>query len=119
MLLNDFFYVVEEAVTPERIVATIKLNSSHQIYLAHFPGNPVTPGVVQIQIVKEILQAAFNKKLQLLSMSRCKFLSILNPVATPTIIIEADIAKEEGKIKVNAAGRNNETTYFKLSAVYQ
>ena len=33
----------------------IRLNPDHEIYRAHFPGNPITPGVCIVQIISEVL----------------------------------------------------------------
>ena len=32
----------------------LQLHPEHEIYQAHFPGNPITPGVCQVQIVAEL-----------------------------------------------------------------
>ncbi|MBK5286048.1 MAG: 3-hydroxyacyl-ACP dehydratase [Bacteroidia bacterium] len=119
MLLNFFFEILETNYTGEQLISVIKLNPKHEIFDGHFPGNPVTPGVVQIQIVKEILDNYYKRELKLISMSRCKFLKILNPNATPVLTIRIEISREDDLIKAHATGRDNESTYFKLNAAYQ
>jgi 3-hydroxyacyl-[acyl-carrier-protein] dehydratase len=116
MLLNDFFEIVELSLAGNKIISRIKLNAAHKIYAGHFPGNPITPGVVQIQIVKEILEHVHKKELRLAAMSRCKFLKILNPDQTPFITI--DIAVSENPLQVSVSGIENEEIYFKLSAQF-
>jgi len=119
MLLNDFFEIIEIHNTSVKVISKIKLNLTHKIFLGHFPNNPITPGVVLIQIVKEILENCCNKELQLIKMSRCKFLKILNPNETPIVIVHINISVIENIIKADAFGRENENIFFKLSAVYQ
>ncbi|MBC7864936.1 MAG: 3-hydroxyacyl-ACP dehydratase [Bacteroidia bacterium] len=116
MLINDLFEIIEISHTGNKIISKIKLNAAHKIYGGHFPGNPITPGVVQIEIVKEILESVYKKELKLSSMSRCKFLKILNPNETPFVTI--DIAVSENPLHVSASGTENEIIYFKLSAVF-
>ena len=116
MLINDFFEIIETNVREKKISSIIKLNSNHRIYSGHFPNNPITPGVVQLQIVKEILEYIYKKELRLISMSRCKFLKILNPNETPFVTI--DISASENPFQVSVIGMEKENTYFKLSAVF-
>ena len=62
MLINDFFTISELTNSEDTIESKVQLNASHKIFDGHFPGNPVTPGVVQIQIVKELLEKALEKE---------------------------------------------------------
>ena len=106
-------------VTSEKVISRIRLNSSHKIFSGHFPNNPITPGVVLIQIVKEILEKFYKKELCLLKMSRCKFLKILNPNETPMINIHINISVIENAIKAEVSGEENENIFLKLAAVYK
>ena len=119
MLINDFFTISEINASSEKLIANIELNAKHKIFDGHFPDNPVTPGVVQLQMVKEILEYHFKKDLQLKTISKCKFLNILNPVNTPSIAVIIDLLMVDGTIKVNAVGEKEQTAYFKFSAIYQ
>ena len=120
MLINDFFTISSIDNTDETIDATIQLNASHKIFDGHFPQNPVTPGVVQIQIVKEILKNVLQRECTLNEVGRCKFLAILNPNEDKEIAITVKYANEEGIIKVSAAGTSldKSTTFFKFTAKY-
>ena len=116
MLINDFFEILETNYSDNKIISTIRLNPSHKIYSGHFPDNPVTPGVVQLQIVKEILENTHKKELRLLSMSRCKFLKILNPNETPVITIT--LSYSDNPLHVSAIGEYQEAIFFKLTALF-
>ena len=119
MLLNDFFEIKELTSVDGKIAATIHLNAEHKIYSGHFPGNPITPGVVQTQMVKEILEHHFKKSIRMKTMSRCKFLQILNPHETPFVNINIDMIQSEDGIRIGASGDWNSVTYFKFNALYQ
>ena len=112
MLLNDFFTISEMNAEPGKLVVRIGLNAKHRIFDGHFPGNPVTPGVVQLQMVKEILESHFKKDLSLKIISKCKFLNILNPENTPVITITIDFSIVEEQIKMNAAGAFEEQHFL-------
>ncbi len=119
MLLNDFFDIQQITQEGNTALCSVSLNLQHSIYSGHFPGNPVTPGVVQIQMVKELLEQVLNQKLSLLNMPRCKFLAVLDPRQTPQFVVKLEISKQDNLVKVNASGEEGEQVFFKLSAVYQ
>lgn len=119
MLLNNFFTISDLKAEQHKVVAAIELNAKHRIFDGHFPDNPVTPGVVQLQIVKEILEFHFKKDLVLKIISKCKFLNILNPGNTPSISVTIDFSLVDENIKINAVGEQGDTAFFKFSAIYQ
>ena len=120
MLINDFFTINSINNTEGTIEAIIQLNASHRIFDGHFPENPVTPGVVQIQIVKELLEEALDRTCTLKEVGRCKFLAILNPNEDKEIDVTIKHSIEEGILKVSAAGvsKDKATTFFKFTARY-
>lgn len=63
----------------------IELNAYHLIYQAHFPGNPITPGVCIVQIIGELLGGRLNRKLSLSRISNLKFNSTISPVQNPVV----------------------------------
>jgi 3-hydroxyacyl-[acyl-carrier-protein] dehydratase len=119
MSLNGFFEIKSINTTADKLTAILELNADHVIYAAHFPGNPITPGVVEIELVKKVLESHLGHTLQLVSIARCNFLKILNPIDTPVITLNITTTTADGMLKVNAAAMHNETTFYKLSAVYK
>ena len=118
MFLNDFFKIVHEQSGVGTVSSDIELNSNHEIFEGHFPGSPVTPGVVQLQIVKDILENHFHRTLRMRNMRSCKFLQILNPLETPNIRIDIKFVEAEF-LEVIASGSYAENVYFKAQISYQ
>lgn len=118
MFLNSL-YTIENIVDDDSVIkANISLNPNHKIYEGHFPGQAVTPGVVQIQIVKEILQKQLKRKLWLKSMKTCKFLQVIDPLKTPNITI--DIKYSDGEmLDIVASGGFGEVVFFKMQSSYR
>ena len=50
-LIGDFFHIVSTKHSEAELVWQVQLNADHYIYRAHFPGNPITPGVCLVQMV--------------------------------------------------------------------
>ena len=118
-LLGDFFEVLETSVGESGFSTSIELNPDHIVYSGHFPGHPVTPGVIQLQIVHELLEKQFDRKLKLKTMPQCKFLKILNPNETSQIVVHIEFEKEEALMNIKAWGKNGIDIYFKIRSNYQ
>lgn len=117
-LTDGLFEILEISVTETGFITIIKLNAGHLVYAGHFPGHPVTPGVIQIQIVHELSEKHFQQKLKLLTMPQCKFLKILNPEEASTIVIHIEFTREGELLHIKANGVEGAVIFFKLNAVY-
>ncbi|WP_103069776.1 hotdog family protein [Aquimarina sediminis] len=101
MLIKDFYTVVKVTLVEKELLhAHISLNKRHKIFEGHFPGNPVTPGVCMIQIIKEIVEKHLEKKLFLERISNVKFTALINPHVNPELLMEVSIAEIDGVVKV-------------------
>ncbi len=119
ILINDLFVVLENQDNEIGINTTIELNAGHIVYSGHFPGHPVTPGVIQMQIVHELLEKHFGRRLQLATMTQCKFLKILNPVETPRIVVHIELKQIDELLNIKARGENGEDIFFKIESSYR
>lgn len=120
MLLKDFYKINSlENTDGQRYVANIRLNKDHEVFSGHFPGNPVTPGVCMMQIIKELTQEAVNAPLTMKSASNIKFMALINPEINPELKLELDITvADDGTVKVKNTSYFDETVVLKLSCIY-
>ncbi|OMP31453.1 3-hydroxyacyl-ACP dehydratase [Mangrovimonas sp. DI 80] len=119
MLLKDFYTVNEIAVAEQSATAKITINKDHEVFKGHFPGNPVTPGVCMMQIIKELTEQIINKKLFMESCSNVKFMAIINPEVTPDLHLDLSFAEEDNAVKVKNVTKFNDTVALKLSSVFK
>jgi 3-hydroxyacyl-[acyl-carrier-protein] dehydratase len=117
MFLNSLYTITEMNTGADTISAAITINPAHHIFAGHFPGSPVTPGVVQLQIVKELLEQHLKRDLKMKTMRTCKFLQIINPQETPELKIDLKFTEVEG-LEVTASGSYGGVTYFKAQVCY-
>ena len=113
------YEVLDNSVNETGFITTIKLNPHHIVYSGHFPGHPVTPGVIQMQIIHELLEKKFGKSIKLTAMDQCKFLKILNPQEISQITIYIEFKRTDGLLHINARGEYGTEIFFKLNAIYQ
>ncbi len=106
--LDSFFEYINFEIEEGVINAQISVNKSHPIYEGHFPDMPVTPGVVQLAIVKSVLIKGLEKDIQLIKSRDIKFLSMHIPAEkdlnvkinykiseNDDYIVKAEIVEEE------------------------
>ncbi len=78
----------------------IILNPDHLIYKAHFPGQPVTPGVCILQMLQELLSIQVGKQLFIKNIKNAKFISMMSPVTDARVsVLFSSVTPEEGGIK--------------------
>lgn len=119
MKLRDSLYtIVSESKGEGRHDFNIKLDPEHFIYKAHFPGEPITPGVCIMQIAKELLEEAVSEDLALSCVKNIKFLRIISPNDVTEVKYSLQkITKEGTEAKVQVVVSAADEVYAKLSLV--
>jgi 3-hydroxyacyl-[acyl-carrier-protein] dehydratase len=121
MLLKDFYKVEQlQKVEEGKYLAFVNLNKDHAIFKGHFPGNPVTPGVCMMQIIKELTQEITGNSLTMTSSSNVKFMALINPEIHPKLKLELEISGDASTdFKVKNTTSFDETIALKLTNVYK
>ena len=119
MLLNDFFTIKEKVSSATEIWAALVINSNHKIFEGHFPGQPVVPGVCQMQMIKEIIEEVIGKETNLVKASDLKFLAVINPRENNLVHASIKLNTEEsGAINVTASIFKDELVHFKIKGTF-
>lgn len=84
-LTNNLFSITAKRPEDKGASYDVVLHPDHFIYQAHFPGEPITPGVCIIQMVKELLEDLVKHPLSVTAVKTVKFLAILSPIETPEV----------------------------------
>jgi len=130
MLLKDFYTVLHRSgpeaelsqtgIPAERYRFTLELNPAHPVYEGHFSGNPVVPGVCQVQMISELLSVINGSALRLMHADNIKFLALMVP--DKNRVIDADIrvrTAENGEISVNATLQDGEVIFIKFKGLFR
>lgn len=118
-LLHDFYSLVAFTADGPKVSASIALHRTHAVFGGHFPGNPVTPGVCMMQIIKELAEKWAESPLMLKQARNVKFMAIINPEEHPNILVELDVEEEDGLLSVKSTTSFEDTTALKFSGVFQ
>ena len=123
MLFGEL-YTIEEKESDEsaetQFKYKIKINKTHKIFEGHFPGQPVLPGVCQIEIVNELLNQIKGVDLWLTNASNIKYIDIVNPNENEFIYLKLSINQTPEGIKVSAVSTFEDGELnFKFSGVFR
>lgn len=120
MLKNNLYRIAAE--NKDEKSYRLELIPDCMIYRAHFPEQPITPGVCIIQIASELLTDLYSLTFELSSVSNAKYLAVINPQDTPELTYtfkKIVFDDEKQSVKVSVIVCNNDTVFTKLSLVYR
>ena len=119
-MLENSFYTVEKTESNQNTYRVgVALNSSHEIYKAHFPENPITPGVCLLQMALEILNSKFERNLRMVQAKNIKYLKIINPLENPKIEFVIQYKTQNDLIFADINIVVGETDFTKVNATYK
>ena len=108
-MLKEFYTLNSlEKQDAENYLCTLTLNPQHAIFKEHFPGNPITPGVCMMQIIKNLTET-----------TNVKFMALINPITHPILQLTLTIQHKDAHIQVKNTTSFDETVALKLTNLYK
>ena len=98
----------------------MRMNANHPVYQGHFPGNPITPGVLTMQMIRECAGRNASRNLRFKSIKNCRLAAMVRPGDTLRLIM--DLSEDNGTVKLKATltdAENNEDLRLQLDAELQ
>lgn len=115
MLLENKYYEIENIeTTTSGGIFHIKLIKECDVYNGHFPGNPVCPGVCNIETVKECAIHLTNKNLSINTIQKCRFTAVATPYECPEMDVIINIQPSDNGFTVTAKIKGQEKTYMEF-----
>ncbi|MCH4823171.1 hydroxymyristoyl-ACP dehydratase [Gramella lutea] len=119
MILEDFYEVSNTTLAGDDAVTSLKVNKDHEIYKGHFPGRPVTPGVILMQLFKEEAERIFGIRLQLVRADNVKFTAVFDPTQEDELILESNLTETGEFIKLKGIAKNSTGIVLKINSLYK
>ena len=116
-LINNLFQQIDGKSGEGTYGALLQPVASHAIYKAHFPDNPITPGVCLIQVVGEVLEQMIGKQVSLRTVDTAKFLHVVEPIENHPVSVEIESVKtdDDALLQVKASIHDADTVCAKFS----
>lgn len=88
---------------PDEVVAVFGFPPDSRIFEGHFPGNPILPGVYQLEAVKFAVERALSCTCRLKSVASIKFFQPILPDQEFTFVMKCR-QDEPGRLEVRCQG---------------
>lgn len=118
MLIKDFYTVNDIYKEGEETIFKVSLNPDCHVYQGHFPGESVAPGVVTIEMIKECAEQVAGKRLNISSITGCRFLKLVTPDTLPAAEVRIHLTlNQPDDWNLVASLGDGEAKYLTLKAV--
>ena len=117
MTLNGKYFKIDGSTQYEGLsgLYSISLLKDCEVYDGHFPGEPVCPGVCNIQTVKECAMLLTEEKdLKVRSIKRCRFKALMTPTDVQTLNVRINASPHEECYMVQASIYDEEREYLEF-----
>lgn len=128
MLLNSFFYIINEEKTDHSVETcpgaslqcTVRINPDHQIFKGHFPGYPIVPGVCVTQMAVDLFSHFQQQEFVMTKAKSIKFLNLIKPNEIDTVCYQLSWDKlENNEYQVKAVVSHEELTIAKINIIVE
>lgn len=109
---NKYYKILDANVDGLDAVYRIALLPDCDVYRGHFPGNPVSPGVCNIETIKECAMLLTGKKLQISTIKQCRLTAVASPALCPEVDVTLSLLPTDKGFAVTASIADAERTYM-------
>lgn len=91
----------------------VRFNASHEIFIAHFPGNPITPAACLIDLAAQAIEIDTGTPIKVTRLKNAKF---LRPI-TPQCRVCVELLHKNDQL-CDITIKDSDTVYAKMSITY-
>ena len=120
MFLNNNFYrvVSVERASETSGCVTLELLPECSVYVGHFPGKPVCPGVCNMETIKECACMVLQKEgLRYEGIKQCRLTAVATPSVCPCVKVDVNAESKGDSWMISGMIRDEERTYMELKGV--
>ena len=89
------------AETDGRSVCEFRFAADDPVFAGHFPGNPILPGVFQLELTRLVAESVLKCPLTVREISKAKFRLPISP--GETVRVELKLTDKDGAIQARAS----------------
>lgn len=117
---NQFFKLENwHETAPDSYLFRVNCLPDHPVYTGHFPEVPVTPGVLQMMLVKDCLEQMTGQLLRLKECRECKFLALHMPAKEVELSVQLELLEQaDQNYRIAASVRGENQVYTKMKGIF-
>ncbi|MGN0187093.1 MAG: beta-hydroxyacyl-ACP dehydratase [Paludibacteraceae bacterium] len=95
MLVKNYYSITNQQSENDDITRfDVALHTDCDVYKGHFPGEPVSPGVCNIQMLKECAERVVGKPLLFNYIQQCRLTTLVTPVQHSNVEVRIRIVDQ-------------------------
>ncbi len=116
MLLENKFYRVLSEERGEGLSAKFRVAILPEcnVYDGHFPGDPVCPGVCNIETIKECAILLCGEQLRYSTIKQCRLTALATPTVCPEVDVQVNLSPSGEGYALQATIADDRQTYMIL-----
>ena len=116
MLLENKFYRVLSEERGEGLSAKyrVAILPDCNVYDGHFPGDPVCPGVCNIETIKECAILLCGEQLRYSTIKQCRLTALATPTVCQEVDVQVNLSPSGGGYALQATIADDRQTYMIL-----
>ena len=125
-----YYHILSSEITTDAGVFRVALNADCEVYQGHFPGEPISPGVCNIQMIKECTEQCLgytgdnllttgedseSPSILLSHIRQCRLTTLVTPQQHPEVEVRvAILSRSEDTITFRGTIGKGEEVYMEL-----
>lgn len=113
-LENNFYKILSEEKQDMSGTYKVAILPDCNVYDGHFPGDPVCPGVCNIETIKECAIKLIGHDLRIQSIKQCRLTAIATPKVCPEVTISVNATPKDDSYIVVATIADDKQSYMEF-----
>jgi 3-hydroxyacyl-[acyl-carrier-protein] dehydratase len=117
MRIENQYYLLKSLQAEEdgTTLFHLALKPDCDVYRGHFPGHPVCPGVLNIQMIKECAERMMDRPARLSHIRQCRLTAVATPEVCPELDLRITLASTSDTCRtLTATLFDSQRTYLEL-----
>lgn len=85
----------------------LKMMADHPVYQGHFPGDPITPGVLTLRMIRECVSREAGRPLHYAAIKTCRYVALIRPGDTLRLQRQTTNNGDSLSLKATLSNANN------------
>lgn len=116
MLIKGYYTIANTRQENENVIFDVILNPDCKVYEGHFPGEPISPGVCNLQMIRECAEIVSGCPLVITNVVLCRFINLVTPLETPRVSVKIKLDKGESDYTLVSSVYNEEKEFISFKA---